>query len=117
MLGKWPEGTWHPLTTTAVKVLTAWLKKPARGTDMSLFPSLSGGRLSADVGQDLVAKHVAIARLKCPALVRKRVTPHVLRHTAAMELMQAGVDRSMIAVWLGTNLSAPHRSTSVPIWR
>ena len=39
--------------------------------------------------------------MKCPSLIKKRVTPHVLRHTAAMELLQAGVDRSMIALWLG----------------
>ena len=49
----------------------------------------------------LLAKHVAVARERCPALNQKRVTPHCLRHTAAMELLQAGVDRSVIALWLG----------------
>jgi site-specific recombinase XerD len=66
-----------------------------------LFPSARGGRLSADGVQYLVAKHVAIATKACPSLARKRVTPHVLRHTTAMELLQAGVDRSVIALWLG----------------
>jgi integrase/recombinase XerD len=70
-------------------------------TSQFLFPSLSGGRLSADAVQDLVNKHVAAARMKCPSLVKKRVTPHWLRHTAAMELLQAGIDRAMIALWLG----------------
>jgi len=51
--------------------------------------------------QFLLAKHVAAARQKCPSLKNKRVTPHVLRHSAAMELLQAGVDRSVIALWLG----------------
>jgi site-specific recombinase XerD len=51
--------------------------------------------------QYLLAKHVAVATAACPALASKRVTPHVLRHTAAMELLQAGVDRSVIALWLG----------------
>mgnify|MGYP000113433924 CR=1 FL=1 len=100
-LGKGRKERGTPLTKAAVKVLAAWLMELARGSGIFLFPSLSGGRLSADAVQDLVSKHVSLARLQCPSLVRKRVTPHVLRHTAAMELMQAGVDRSMIALWLG----------------
>ena len=66
-----------------------------------MFPSARGSRLSADGVQYLVAKHVATAGRACPSLTRKRVTPHVLRHTTAMELLQAGVDRSVIAMWLG----------------
>ena len=60
-----------------------------------------GGRLSADAVQHLVAKHAAAAQKLCPSLTKKTVSPHVLRHSAAMELLQAGVDRSMIALWLG----------------
>lgn len=97
--GRKERGT--PLTKLARRVLQAWMKEPGPIHSAFLFPSLSGGRLSADAVQDLVNKHVAAARLKCPSLVKKRVTPHVLRHTAAMELLQAGVDRSMIALWLG----------------
>ena len=51
--------------------------------------------------QYLLAKHVAVASKRCPSLATKRVTPHVLRHTAAMELLQAGADRAVIALWLG----------------
>jgi integrase/recombinase XerD len=97
--GRKERGT--PLTKLARRVLQAWMKEPRPIESAFLFPSLSGGRLSADAVQDLVNKHVAAARLKCPSLVKKRVTPHVLRHTVAMELLQAGVDRSMIALWLG----------------
>lgn len=97
--GRKERGT--PLTKTACRVLKAWIKEPRSIESAFLFPSLSGGRLSADAVQDLVNKHVAVARAKCPSLMKKRVTPHVLRHTAAMELLQAGVDRSMIALWLG----------------
>lgn len=97
--GRKERGT--PLTKLARRVLLAWMKEPWPIASAFLFPSLSGGRLSADAVQDLVNKHVAAARLKCPSLVKKRVTPHWLRHTAAMELLQAGVDRSMIALWLG----------------
>jgi integrase/recombinase XerD len=97
--GRKERGT--PLTKVARRVLQAWMKEPWPIESAFLFPSISGGKLSADAVQDLVNKHVAAARMTCPSLVKKRVTPHVLRHTAAMELLQAGVDRSMIALWLG----------------
>lgn len=66
-----------------------------------LFPNVRGGRLSADSVEDLLDKHVTVASQVCPSLHKKRITPHVLRHTAAMELLQAGVDRAVIALWLG----------------
>jgi integrase/recombinase XerD len=66
-----------------------------------LFPNPHGGRLSPDAVQYLLAKYAAVAQQRCPSLRQKRVSPHVLRHTAAMELLQAGVDRSVIALWLG----------------
>ncbi|MDB6040731.1 MAG: phage integrase family protein [Verrucomicrobiales bacterium] len=97
--GRKERGT--PLTKSASRVLASWMKEPWPVKSAFLFPSLSGGRLSADAVQDLVNKHVAAARTKCPSLIKKRVTPHVLRHTAAMELLHAGIDRSMIALWLG----------------
>jgi integrase len=97
--GRKERGT--PITKTARRLLKAWTKEPWPIESAFLFPSMSGGRLSADAVQDLVNKHFAAARAKCSSLVKKRVTPHVLRHTAAMELLQAGVDRSMIALWLG----------------
>jgi site-specific recombinase XerD len=97
--GRKQRGT--PISKTTRRVLEAWIKEPWPLTSQFLFPSLSGGRLSADAVQDLVNKHVAAARMKCPSLVKKRVTPHWLRHTAAMELLQAGIDRAMIALWLG----------------
>ena len=76
-------------------------REPRRSAGGILFPSARGTRLSADGVQFLLAKHLAAARQKCPSLKNKRVTPHVLRHSAAMELLQAGVDRSVIALWLG----------------
>jgi integrase/recombinase XerD len=62
---------------------------------------MHGGRLSADGVQYLLAKHVKAAQPRCSSLKQKQVTPHVLRHSAAMELLQAGVDCSVIALWLG----------------
>jgi integrase/recombinase XerD len=101
-VGKGRKERATPLTKSTVMVLRRWIEAQPNGDDASfVFPSLRGGRLSADSGQHLVAKHVAVARRTCPLLGKKRITPHVLRHTAAMELLQAGVDRALIAIWLG----------------
>ncbi len=66
-----------------------------------LFPNARGGFLSRDGVEYLLAKHVAVASKQCPSIQKKRVSPHVLRHTAAMELLQHGVDTTVIALWLG----------------
>ena len=66
-----------------------------------LFPSARGKRLSVHGVQYLLNKHRMTASKVCPSLKHKRVTVHRLRHTMAMELLQAGVDRSVIALWLG----------------
>lgn len=90
-----------PLTTHARVALKSWLKEPARRGAKALFPNVHGGWLSADSVQSLLTKYVHVARESCPSLRSKRVSPHVLRHSAAMELLQAGVDCSVIALWLG----------------
>ncbi|MEZ5850303.1 MAG: tyrosine-type recombinase/integrase [Hyphomicrobiaceae bacterium] len=100
-VGKGRKERCTPLTTLAQRALQAWLKEPARKGATALFPNVHGGRLSADGIQSLLAKHVAVAAASCPSLRLKRVSPHVLRHSAAMELLQAGVDCSVIALWLG----------------
>jgi len=89
------------LTKQTVGVLKSWLKEPARGTTNVLFPNVQGERLSSDAVQYLLAKYVAIARQRCPTLNKKRVTFHSLRHSSAMELLAAGVETSVIALWLG----------------
>jgi len=101
VVGKGRKERCTPLTKQTAVVLQAWLKEPALGEGQFLFPSRRGGRLSNDGVQYLLAKHVAIAAEDCPSLRNKRVSPHVLRHTAAMELLQAGVDTTVIALWLG----------------
>ena len=100
-MGKGRKERCTPLTKTTVAVLKAWLGEPAKRNTEMLFPNASGGRLSSDSVQDLVDKHVAVASQAVPSLRKKRVTPHVLRHTTAMELLQEGVDRAVIALWLG----------------
>jgi len=101
IMGKGRKERRTPLTKQSVAVLRSWLQEPVRGNSEVLFPNARGGRLSADGVAYILAKHVAVACQTCPSLKRKRVTPHVLRHTAAMELLEAGVDTSVIALWLG----------------
>ena len=100
-LGKGRKERRTPLTKQARDTLRAWLKEPARCSAQALFPTIHGGRLSPDAIQFLLAKYVKSAHERCPSLRQKRISPHVLRHTAAMELLQAGVDISVIALWLG----------------
>jgi len=100
-IGKGRKERCTPLTTSARRALQAWIKEPMRRGASALFPNVHGGRLSADSVQSLLAKHLKVARERCPSLRSKRVSPHVLRHSTAMELLQAGVDCSVIALWLG----------------
>jgi integrase/recombinase XerD len=90
-----------PLRRETVKVLVAWLKE-RKGTDTDpLFPSARGTWLSRDALEDIVRRHVLTASRSCPLLAGKRVSPHVLRHSTAMELLRHGVDQTVIALWLG----------------
>lgn len=100
-LGKGRKERCTPLTRQTCRLLQAWLKVSGQHGSAKLFPNIHGGSLSADAVQRLLAHHVETARQRCASLCHKRVTPHVLRHSAAMELLQAGVDISVIALWLG----------------
>jgi integrase/recombinase XerD len=90
-----------PLTKQSVNTLHAWLTRQPGQPDAPLFPTRRGSQLTRDAVQKLVAKHVATAAAHCPSLGHKRVSPHTLRHTAAMQLLHAGVDTTVIALWLG----------------
>ena len=81
--------------------LRQWLDELPAESGKPVFPNQHGGALSHEGLAYVVAWHLAVARTACPSLRKKRVTSHVLRHTAAMELLQNGVDRSVIALWLG----------------
>jgi site-specific recombinase XerD len=101
VIGKGRKERCTPLSKNTRAVLAAWVKEPQKLPDQPLFPNASGGRLSAHGVQYLLAKHVAMATTACQSLKNKRVSPHVLRHTTAMDLLQQGTDRSVIALWLG----------------
>ena len=99
--GKGRKERCTPLTKQTAAVLQAWFREPLRGGGEIAFPNRSGGRLSSDGVQYLLARHVDKARQTCQSLRGKRVSPHILRHTTAMDLLQAGVDTTVIALWLG----------------
>ena len=90
-----------PLTKTTTTVLRAWLAEHQAQPGQPLFPNRTGGRLSRDAVERRLTSHLATATQYCPSLKTKNVTAHTLRHTAAMRLLHAGVDTSVIALWLG----------------
>jgi site-specific recombinase XerD len=101
VVGKGRKERCTPVAKSTLAVLKAWLREPQRGDRDVLFPSAQGERLSVHGVQYLLNKHRVTASKVCPSLKQKRVTVHRLRHTMAMDLLQAGVDRSVIALWLG----------------
>lgn len=99
--GKGRKERCTPLRRDTVKVLEAWLRERRASDDQPLFPTMRGDRLSRDALEHLVRRHTRTASASCPSLASKRVSPHILRHSTAMELLQHGVDQSVIALWLG----------------
>jgi site-specific recombinase XerD len=99
-----------PLTTTTIAVLRVWMRERDGSPDEPLFPTRTGRRLSRDAIERRVTAHTTTAARECPSLQGKRLTPHVLRHTSAMQLLHAGVDTAVIALWLG---HADIRSTQI----
>jgi site-specific recombinase XerD len=90
-----------PLRKEVVAALRHWVRERNGQPSDALFPSARGVALSRDGVEYLLAQHVRTAATKCSSLKAKRVSPHVLRHSTAMALLQHGVDRSVIALWLG----------------
>lgn len=90
-----------PLARPVTAVLRTWLAERSGQPGEPLFPSRTGGRLSRDAVEKRLAQHVATAAGECPSLKAKDISAHTLRHTAAMRLLHAGVDTSVIALWLG----------------
>jgi site-specific recombinase XerD len=90
-----------PLTTPTAVVLRRWLDERSGRRDDPLFPTRTGRRLSTDAVERLVRKHAATAAEGCRTMRADKVHPHVLRHSCAMTLLQAGVDTAVIALWLG----------------
>jgi site-specific recombinase XerD len=90
-----------PLDATTVTILRAWLSEQSDPPTDPLFPARSGSRLSPDAVERRLTKHATTAATAAPTLLGKKISPHILRHTAAMRLLSAGVDTTVIALWLG----------------
>ncbi len=101
VIGKGRKERCIPLAKPTTDILKQWLKEPVRGKDQIVFPNAGGKQLTVHGVQYLLKKHRTVAAKKCPSLQSQNVTVHRLRHTMAMDLLQSGVDRSVIALWLG----------------
>jgi site-specific recombinase XerD len=101
VLGKGRKNRATPLTGEIATLLRQWITERGGEPEDPLFPTRQGRPLSRYTVGLLVGKHAETAAADCPSLHTKRVTPHVLRHTAAMRLLHAGVDITVIALWLG----------------
>lgn len=100
-LGKGRKKRCTPLRSDVADLLGQWLAEQSGDPTAPVFPTARGGFLSPDALQRLVARHVKAASAACPSLKNKTVTPHTLRHTAAMGLLHRKVDLTVIALWLG----------------
>jgi len=101
IIGKGRKQRAIPLCKPVTAVLAAWIEETGAAPDKVVFPSLRGGQMSADAVERLLSKHLAIASETCASLKKKHITFHCLRHTTAMDLLHAGVEQTVIALWLG----------------
>lgn len=99
--GKGRKNRITPLTAATVTVLRNWMAEHPGPTTKPLFPTNRGTPMSSDALQQRLTLHASTAADQCASLHGKTITPHILRHTAAMNLLQAGVDITVIALWLG----------------
>jgi site-specific recombinase XerD len=90
-----------PVNAPVESLLQTWLAERGGRPGDPLFPTRTGRRLSRDAVALRITTHTATAATSCPSLLGRSIHPHVLRHTCAMSLLQAGVDTSVIALWLG----------------
>jgi integrase/recombinase XerD len=100
-LGKGRKNRCTPLKADLANCLSDWIAGQPPEPTTPVFPTAKGTAMSADALQRIVARHFNTAATTCPSMRRKRVTPHTLRHTLAMNLLQSGVDITVIALWLG----------------
>jgi integrase/recombinase XerD len=99
--GKGRKQRCTPLRRETVKTLEAWLKEREGSSSAPLFPSIRGDGMSRDAIERIVRKYATLTSKTCITIANKKVSPHVLRHSTAMELLQNGVDQAVIALWLG----------------
>jgi site-specific recombinase XerD len=101
LMGKGRKERTVPLWKSTAEQLRAWTARAGMAAESNLFPNRSGGQLSRSGVEKRLKEAVEVASSRCPSLRGKRVSPHTLRHTTAMHLLQSGVDITVIALWLG----------------
>lgn len=99
--GKGRKHRTTPLRDDVKQALQQWLNECPGAPHRPLFVSSRGGAFSRDGIERIVRKHAAVAAETCPSILGKRVSPHSLRHSAAMELLRNGCGCTIIALWLG----------------
>lgn len=100
-IGKGRKQRCTPVGKEVHKVLSSWVKANAGADSDPLFPTIRGGKLSRDALERIVKKYTQMASKSCPSIANKKISPHVLRHSTAMNLLSHGVDQTVIALWLG----------------
>jgi site-specific recombinase XerD len=95
-----------PLWGSTADCLRKWLSRVSQEPESPLFPNAHGGAMSRSGVEHRLDEAVWAAATRCPTLKGRRISPHTLRHTTAMHLLQSGVDLTVIAIWLG------HESTT-----
>lgn len=101
VLGKGRKERSIPINKGLSSNLNRWIQENQLTPKAYLFPSIRKDRLSTDAVQHLVRKYISICSKTCPSLAKKKISPHSLRHTTAMNLLNRGVDIQIIALWLG----------------
>lgn len=101
VIGKGRRERTLPLWKATAKALRAWLALRGVATCPELFLNARGSPLTRDGFEYILAKHVAVAAASMPSIKRKRVSPHVLRHSCAMHTLEATRDIRKVALWLG----------------
>ena len=99
--GKGRKERCTPLRRDVIATVHSWLNERRGRPEEPLFPGAHGRMMSRDSVEYLIQTYVTAARNHCPSLAKKRISPHVLRHSTAMQLFQSGIDRAVIALWLG----------------
>ncbi|HKX28136.1 MAG TPA: site-specific integrase [Blastocatellia bacterium] len=90
-----------PLWPRTARILQAWFREIESSPHSLAFPSLRGNPLTRDGVNYVLQRAVSTASQGCPGLREKKISPHTLRHSTAMHLLQSGVDITVIALWLG----------------
>ena len=90
-----------PIDKSMAKSVSRWIVSELPAGHAYVFSTAGGGMMSVDAVQHAIRKYVKLALVAAPSLKKKKISPHTLRHTTAMQMLNRGVDIEIIALWLG----------------